>query len=556
MASSLPGARAFGSFPRVIQTTSSDAGPAPRRFLGPLGVWEVVFLTACSLGILIAAAMASGKEYFGNDELITALLVSNPSFPEMWSAIRRGGELNPPLYFVLEWVMARVFGPGELSLRALSGLSIALGGWVLYFTVRPLTGPRLAALAVALVLGLSRDVFYFAREARYYGVLFLLVTLGIFFLLRFATDRPVRRRDCVLVFLVHCAMVYLHLYGLIYSGVLFVAMAAMDLLRGKWRWGLLGAVAAAWVAFCAWVPATLQQFKSVSQGVYTPPEFLKLGFFVEELSLQTPLALVLLFISLLSCLALVAARPCRATEEIAGCSAPVGWAALGVGAMALMSVPVGTWLASHVLVPPPYMHRYMFPCTAAWVLMLALVLVAVFRLPAAGPPFKFRVSPRLWDLAWLGVLVFCVGFQPLRARKNPARAAVPFVDEDFGHRNLPIVFENSWYFVQRVFYGQGREYVLLIDRAAAEADPGWYTRCTQRFFEGWYPQYHQAKISYVADLPAEFLAVDDDYTKTFEGVFAQHPGLTKQLLGARKADVSLHGEERIYLVQNPAGKMK
>ena len=69
--------------------------------------------------------------------------------------------------------------------------------------------------------------------------------------------------------------------------------------------------------------------------------------------------------------------------------------------------------------------------------------------------FKFRVSQRLWDLAWVGVLIFCAGFQPLRARKNADRAPTPFVDQDFGHKELPIVFENSYYFVQSAFYGQG-----------------------------------------------------------------------------------------------------
>ena len=533
----------------MIQTTPSGTVTLERRFKGPLQIWEIIFLVTISLGILIGAAMQSRKEYFGNDELITSILVTNPSFGEMWSTIRRGGELNPPLFFMLDWLMARMFGTGEFALRAISSMSIALGGWVLYFTLRQLTGPSIAAVVVAFVLGLSRDVFFFACQARYYGVLFLLVTLGVFLLVRLTADRPANRRDYLLIFLVHCAMVYLHLYGLIYSGVLFVAMAAMDLLRGKLRWGLLGAVVAAWVSFCAWLPTTLQQFKSVSQGVYTPPGFLKLGFFLEELALQTPLALVLLFISLLGFLALISSRPCRAVEEIADCSAPVGWAALGVVAMMLMSVPVSTWLASHVLTPPPYMHRYMFPCIVAWVLILALVLVAMFRLPPAGTPFKFRVTPRLWDLAWLGMLIFCVGFQPMRAKKNPARAATPFVDDDFGYKNLPIVFENSWYFVQRAFYGQGREYVFLIDREAAEADPDWYTKSMYRFFLGWYPRYHNASIALVKDLPQTFIAVDDDYTKTFEWVFEHHPNLAKRLIGTRKPTQDLHGEERIYLVE-------
>jgi hypothetical protein len=550
----LPVGGAFGSFSRVTQTTPSGAGTVERRFMGPLSVWEIIFLVALALGILAAATIESRKEYFGNDELITSLLVSNPSFSEMWSAIRRGGELNPPLYFILEWVMARMFGSGELALRALSGVSIALAGWVLYFTVRPLTGPRIAALAIALILGLSHDVFIFAREARYYGFLFLLVSAGIFLLMRLTTSRPVSRRDCVLIFLIHCALVYSHLYGLIYSGVLFMAMAVMDLLRGRLRWGPLGAILAAWVSFCVWLPTTLQQFKSVSQGVYTPPNFFKLGFFLDELALQTPLTLVGLFIFLLGFLALLSARPCRASEEAAACSAPGGWVALSLVALAMMSVPVSTWLASHIMQPPPFMRRYMFPCAAAWVFMLALMLVAIFRAPVLNPPFKFRVSPRLGELAWLGVLACCVGFQPALAWNRPARAAMPFVDEDFGYQNLPMVFENSWYFVQRAFYGQGREYVLLIDREAAEADPGWYTRCYQRFFERWYPKYHKANISHVADLPAEFLAVDDDYTKTFEWVFPHHPELTRQLLGARPSELEMHGETRIYLVHNSTAK--
>ena len=50
-----------------------------RRFKGPLQIWEIIFLVTISLGILIGAAMQSRKEYFGNDELITSILVTNPS---------------------------------------------------------------------------------------------------------------------------------------------------------------------------------------------------------------------------------------------------------------------------------------------------------------------------------------------------------------------------------------------------------------------------------------------------------------------------------------------
>lgn len=542
----------------MIQPTPSaaDAGPVEPRSRPPLQVWEYVFLAALAASTLLAAFLQCQKEYLTNDELITGILAANPSFSEMMAAIRRGGELNPPLFFILEWAMVRIFGPTELALRALPGLGITLGSLVLFLTLRPVTGPRAAAVALALVMGLSHDVFIFAREARYYGVLFLLVAAGIFLLVRLATERSVRWRDCVLIFIVHAVLVYTHLYGLIYSGVLLVVMLAMEILGGRFRWRPLVAVLVAWASFGAWLPAMRQQLHSVSQGVYVPERFYKLGFLLDELALQTPLAPVLICVFLLAFLALFSHRPCPAATEATACAAPGGWAALGLVALALLCVPITTWLASHILQPPPFMRRYMFPTANAWVILLALLTAMLWRLPPANPPLKFRVTPALWSVAWLGVLAFGLAFKPALAASRPARPPAPFVDVDYGHPNLPLVFENSWYWVPRVFYGRDREYLLFIDRDAAEADPFWYTKAMQRFFQGWHPRYHRAKVAYYEELPPAFIAFDDDYTKTFDWVFEHHPELTKELLGQRPAERALHGQERIWLVRKPAGQRK
>jgi hypothetical protein len=523
------------------------------RFSETVRLWEVIFLVALSISLLIAAVWQSHKEYFGNDELITTILVSNPSFSEMWNAIRRGGELNPPLLFVTEWLVARIFGSGELAMRAIGGLSVMLAAWLLYFTVRPMTGRVVAAAAIAMVMGLSRDVFYYAHEARYYGLLFALVTAGLYLFVRLSADRPLVRRDYILVFLVHLALVYLHLYGVLYSGVLFALMAVVDLIvRRRLRWRLLGAVVAAWVCFGAWIPAMVQQLKSVSKGVYEPDNLRALGFFLEEIELGIPFALVLLFIAVLGFLAMLTTHPRRAVGEAASIFAPVGWAALLIGALGLMSVPVCTWAASLVLRPAPYTHRYIFPCTAAWAVIVALALTATMRLAIGKPLFKYRLSPWIWVVAWMGMVIFCLGYQPLRAKKNPPRPAVPFEDPDFGYSDLPIVFENSWYFIQRVVYAKGRRYMLVIDKDAGDADPFWYTANMERFFRHWYPRYWNAEIAYYKDLPdtAEgFIAVDDDYTKTFDWLFAHHPDLKPRLLGTRKSPHTLYGEERIWHVQ-------
>lgn len=81
----------------------------------PFRPWELAFLVFFIVSILTGVEMKCRRECLSFDELITGILVSNPSFSEMWDTIRRGGEVNPPLFFVLEWLVARCFGTGELA---------------------------------------------------------------------------------------------------------------------------------------------------------------------------------------------------------------------------------------------------------------------------------------------------------------------------------------------------------------------------------------------------------------------------------------------------------
>jgi hypothetical protein len=364
--------------------------------------------------------------------------------------------------------------------------------------------------------------------------------------------RPARKRDYFCVFVVHCSLLYLHLYGLLYSGVILGAMFAADWFRRTPRWRLYAVILVAWAAFAAWVPSMRQQLKSVSGGVFVPPGTFDLGFFFDQLALQIPLAVVLLAVTVLGGLALITGRPNRITEEVNECYAPTRWVALVLIALALMTVPILTWAVSHVIKPPPYMLRYIFPCIAAWVFIVALVLMGMHRFPRATIVLRPALRPWLGALVWCCILLFCLIFQPMRAFKNPGRASSYFVDEDFGYPDLPIVFENSWYYLQRVWYGRGREYVMLIDHDAAEADPGWYTKNMEREFRHFSPRYGKAvflRPEQLPEWPNGFLAVDDDYTKTFEWVFARHPEWKTKLLGKKKSDSPIFGEQRVYLVK-------
>jgi len=528
------------------QGTASEFPDVERRFEKPLQKWEYAFLFAFWVAIVGAAIWQSGKEYFDNDELCTTLLVSNPSFSEMWTVIRRGGELNPPLFFIIEWIIARVAGGGELALRAISFVSVAFGGWILYFTLRPLTGPRIAAVSIALILGLSRTTFYLAGRARYYAFFFLLVTIAIWLAMRLRSRIELRWSDYASVFLIHCLLVYLHLFGLIFSGVLLLAVVAADALIIKWRWKLYGCIIAAWVAFGAWVPYATTQVKSA--GAYTPPGYHTIGFFLEQLSLETPYAPIFIVVAMLGGLALMLPRGAGAADEASSCNSPLGWTSLALLAGGLLVVPIATWFGSF-FITALFMPRYVFPSIAGYVIITALILLALLRLPRGNPQFKWTISPAVWTTTWFAVLAFGLLFQPMRAWKNPSLPVQPFVDAEFGDRHLPMVFENSFPYIKRAFYGRDREYMLLTDPEASKADPNWYTGFIMRYFDHYYPRYQRMHILHYDDLPDTFLAVDDDMTKTFEWLFEHRPDLKTRLLGTRKSELEYFGMERVFLVQ-------
>jgi hypothetical protein len=526
--------------------TAFEPAEVERQYEKPLQKWEYVFLLVFWLAFAGAALWQSTKEYYDNDELCTALLVANVSFSDMWTIIRGGGELNPPLYFIIQWVVAQVAGSSETALRAISFVSVAFGGWVLYFTLRPLTGPRIAALSISLILGLSRTTFYHAGRARYYALFFLLVTLAIWIAVRLRNRNALRWRDYLMVFAIHFLIVYLHLFGLLFSGMLLVGMVAADALMGRWRWRLYTCVIAALASFGAWLPFSITQVKSA--GAYTPPGYHTIGFILDQLSLETPYAPILIVVAMLGGLALMLPRNAAPADEALACNSPSGWVFLGLMAGALLTVPIAAWFGSFVITAL-FMPRYVFPSIAGYVIMIALILLALLRLPRASLQLRWKVPPLVWHMAWLAVLLFGVLFQPMRAWKNPPLPAQAFVDAEYGDQNVPMVFENSFPYLRRAYYGRDREYMLLTDPDASKADSHWYTGFVMRYFDHYYPRYQRMHIVHYDDLPETFLAIDDDMTKTWDYLFQQKPELKTQLLGSRKAEFEYFGMERVFLVQ-------
>lgn len=110
------------------------------------------------------------------DEAFTAWLTRLP-FERMIAATR--GDVHPPLFYMLEWLIARVPGATPTALRLLPAVASLLA---LYLMRRIAQELRLspAAQAVALIImALSGWQLYYAQEARSYSLSLLLFCLAV-----------------------------------------------------------------------------------------------------------------------------------------------------------------------------------------------------------------------------------------------------------------------------------------------------------------------------------------------------------------------------------------
>ncbi|HUE27549.1 MAG TPA: glycosyltransferase family 39 protein, partial [Solirubrobacteraceae bacterium] len=112
-----------------------------------------------------------GHQGFWFDEGNTALEVRY-SIGQMLTLIKHY-ESTPPLYYLVAWVWARIFGHGEVGLRSLSALCGVLTVPVAYAAARKLVSRRAGVIAAALTATSSLLIWY-SQEARAYELAVLL----------------------------------------------------------------------------------------------------------------------------------------------------------------------------------------------------------------------------------------------------------------------------------------------------------------------------------------------------------------------------------------------
>ena len=219
-------------------------------------LWALAALTALGLAVRFASL---GVQSYHHDEVITAARVIPGDFTEMLRQVK-GSESNPPLYYVLAWGWAKVFGTGEFELRSLTALFGAATVPVAYAIGRELASNR-AGLIAAAIAAVNPMLIWYSQEARSYA---LLVFFGALALLFFARAlRTGKGRDLALWALASALALGSH-----YFAVFAVAIEAVWLLialRSRWR-AVGPAVAAVFAVGLALLPLISAQVNPTHIG--------------------------------------------------------------------------------------------------------------------------------------------------------------------------------------------------------------------------------------------------------------------------------------------------
>jgi mannosyltransferase len=225
---------------------AADASPAWASRI-PIDLLLVAGLTALA-AVLRFATLTSQSYWFDEAQAAHEMQLSFGALMHTIGA----QETSPPLYFVVAWLWAKVFGTGEAGLRSLSALAGTALIPVTYLCGRELVTRRAGVVAAGLA-AISPFLIWYSQEAREYMLLGLLCGVSVLFFARCLRDSSSRNLACWAV------ASGLALLTHFFAGFL-VAAEALWLLWALWRTrrrAVLSAVAAVVVVEAALLPLAL-----------------------------------------------------------------------------------------------------------------------------------------------------------------------------------------------------------------------------------------------------------------------------------------------------------
>ena len=217
-----------------------------------------LFLALVAAACIVPKFIGLTTQSLWLDELNVLRYVSFPHLDHaFFQAIRE--EPHPPLWLVMMWGYAKLFGLTPFALRLSGALTATLAVAACYFAAAPVLGKRIA-LITAMLLGMSSIGLYEAQEVRPYSLVLLLAAVSAAWFADLARTTEPNKAQLARLFAVNVLLCLTH-----YSGVFLAVSEAVMLLTLARRCPARGLIAAAVVGAAslpalAWMAWTLQVY--------------------------------------------------------------------------------------------------------------------------------------------------------------------------------------------------------------------------------------------------------------------------------------------------------
>jgi hypothetical protein len=387
---------------------------------------ELTLLCCSVLSLLTSCILWSAHKQAWMDEIFTWKEVSDRSLWHLYYAIQHGADGGQPFFYTTAWLWAKAFGTGVLTLRLYSSVAMCGALLLTWTTIRRFYGLWATAFGVLAFWGTSGLLLNQNVEARFYGLYMLAVAATVDLFARLVMGRAPSHWLLVLTAFSQAALVLTHVLGLIYSGLILLALILFDAAKDRLRWKVYLIYAAGWLALLIWIPAIRSSMAAGKpHGWIVMPTVtdLRTGYLFDdslqwlrlfkrhsleagfqivhrltEAAIYVPIAVVFLF-----GLRKIARSGWRVISHPRG--------ALLLLAYLLISVPAILFLLSH-LITPVFVPRYFLPSGIG----LAIVLTACADALGADREIYTRPGARLvWPAAvsllviWPVLTVLAVG---------------------------------------------------------------------------------------------------------------------------------------------------
>jgi mannosyltransferase len=212
----------------TVRAAATGAAAGTRKRVGDLRdhqpgpLWMRVLPPVVTFAVMLAGISVPS---YWRDEAATLAAVKRP-FGDMIQMLGNVDAVHGAYYMVL-WVVVRVFGTGEFALRIPSAIAMAVAAGFVAAMGRRLVSPR-AGLMAGLLFAVVPDVSLYGQDARSYAMVTAMATIASYVLVRALGAWHGHQRRWWIIYAISIALLgILNIFGLL----LVAAHGATILLR-------------------------------------------------------------------------------------------------------------------------------------------------------------------------------------------------------------------------------------------------------------------------------------------------------------------------------------